>query len=228
MKYDAVIFDLGGTLIQETTWAEKIDVVRQIASTLSIPFDDFLNVWHNSFNEHMKGARNSGQAFIRYICEQLEVDIEDEDRIDIAADILSENSKKHVMRPRQDALEVLQYLKSHNYKTGLISNCNNDVPEVWNDTPFAPLIDVTIFSCSEGLMKPDPRIYRLALERMSVKPEKCLYIADGISNELATASELGMHAIMLSMPGENENEPYREDWDGPVVSSLTEIISLLE
>jgi putative hydrolase of the HAD superfamily len=228
MNYEAVIFDLDGTLIQETTWAEKIDVVRHIASTLSIPFDDFLNVWHNSFNQYMKGTRKSGQIFIRYICEQLEVDIEDEDRIDIAADILSENSKKHVMKPRQDALKVLQYLKSNNFRTGLVSNCHTAVPEVWDDTPFAPLIDVTIFSCSEGLMKPDPRIYRLALERLSVEPKNCLYIADGIRNELSTASEIGMHAVMLSVPGENENDPYREDWDGPVVSSLTEMIAFLE
>ena len=228
MKYEAVIFDLFGTLIQETTWAEKIDVVRQIASTLAVPFDDFLDVWHNSFNERMKGVCKTSQSFIRYILEQLGVDLEDEDSIDEAADILLENSKKHLMRPRQDAIAVLQYLKPHNYKTGLISNCNTAVPEAWNHTPFAPLIDITVFSCSEGLMKPDPRLYQVALERLSVKPENCLYIADGISNELATACKIGMHAVMLSVSGENENDPYREDWNGPVIFSLTEIIPLLE
>ena len=41
------------------------------------------------------------------------------------------------------------------------------------------MIDEPVFSCVVGLCKPDPRIYRLALERLSVQAEESLFVGDG-------------------------------------------------
>jgi len=50
--------------------------------------------------------------------------------------------------------------------------------------------------------KPDPRIYHLALERLKVKPQDCLYVGDGSSHELTGARKVGMHPVQIHVPDE--------------------------
>lgn len=77
-------------------------------------------------------------------------------------------------------------------------------------------------------MKPEPRIFQIAIERLAVEPGDCLYIADGIGQELTSASQIGMQAVLIRVSGEDSYDPYREDWNGPVISSLTEVLDLVE
>jgi len=98
-------------------------------------------------------------------------------------------------------------------------------------TAFPPLFDATVFSCLAGVRKPDPAIYLLATEQLAVRPEECLYIGDGSSHELTGAANVGMHPVLIRVPYEDEPGTYRidpEQWDGPRISSLTEVLALLE
>lgn len=224
MKYQAVIFDLGGTLVYSPDYS---NTTREMASILSAPEENFVRLWFEQSEGLGTGLFPSYQSYIRHICTQLEIDTQ-ADRIDFAASIPFNETKQVVMAPREGAIELLTYLKSNGYKTGLISDCAPDLPEFWNETPFAPLIDAAVFSCSVGMNKADPRIFQLAVEELEVKPEDCLYIADGMRQELANASKLGMHAIQLLIPEEiDENNPIREEWDGSVISSLNEVLNLI-
>lgn len=224
-KYEAVIFDLGGTLIYGPTWADYTAAAREMAKVLSAPTEDFLKLWFEQ-----SGGLGTGildyQTLNKQVCEQLGIDI-NEDDINEAAVIPCNVTKRRVMIPREGAIELLTYLKSNDYKIGLISDCASDLPIIWKDTPFAPLIDVTVFSCSAGMNKADPRIFRMALKELDVNPENCLYIADGIRQELANASKLGMQAIRIYVPDEIEDTPLREKWDGPEITSLSEVLNLL-
>ena len=132
------------------------------------------------------------------------------------------------MTPREGAIELLTHLKANGYKTCLISDCAYDVPELWDETPYAPYIDIAFFSCSVGMNKSNIRIFQMAVEELSVKPEECIYIADGYRNELTNATKLGMHAFQLLVPEDVDyDSPIREDWNGPTISSLKEVINLL-
>jgi putative hydrolase of the HAD superfamily len=227
MKYKAVIFDLFGTLIKNFPWDESNSVLRRMALELSAPPDDFTALWHATFDKRMKGVLKDYQACIRHICQQLGAQVQD-DRIELAASTRFEMNKQEVTAPREGAIEVLSYLKANGCKTGLISNCSTETTLVWGNSPLAPLIDVALFSCLVGLMKPDPRIYQMAVERLAVKPEECMYIADGMEQELLGASKLGMRAILIRVPGESDYDPYREEWDRLVISSLKEVLTLVE
>jgi putative hydrolase of the HAD superfamily len=134
------------------------------------------------------------------------------------------------LQPRPDALKTLGFLRANGYKVGLISDCSSEVPTAWKDTSLAPLIDVSIFSCVAGVKKPDPRIYRMALERLGVEARDCLYIGDGSSRELSGAQEVGMHPVLIRIPHEMTADAYRmdeEEWQGPAISSLSEVVGLL-
>lgn len=227
MKYEAVIFDLFGTLIKNFPWDESNNVLRRMATELSVSPDDFTALWHGAFDERMKGVLKNYQACIRNICQQLGAQVQD-DKIELAASTRFEINKREVTAPREGAIEVLSYLKSNGCKTGLISNCSTETTRVWGNSPLASLIDVAVFSCLAGLMKPDPRIYQMAVERLAVKPEECIYVADGMEQELLGASKLGMRAILIRVPGEDDYDPYRENWGGQTISSLKEVLNLME
>jgi len=212
-----------------SSWVENNNILRQMASVLLVPSDDFVASWHATFNERMTGTFESYQTCIRHMCQQLGVDVQN-NQIELAASIRLDMTKQEVMSLRDGAKEVLLHLKANGYKTGLISDCSKETTIILRDTPLYSLIDVAVFSCSVGVRKPDPRIYRIAIDGLSVNPEECIYIADGMGQELTRASELGMYAIQIRMPGkDNHNyDPYRENWEGPVISLLKDVLTLIE
>jgi putative hydrolase of the HAD superfamily len=104
---------------------------------------------------------------------------------------------------------------------GLITVCSDDVPSLWPETPFHGLFDAEVFSCSVGLRKPDPRIYLLACEQLDVEPQEAMFVGDGANDELAGAERVGMTAVLLERPGEDQ------EWEGRRVRSLPELLELL-
>jgi len=64
---------------------------------------------------------------------------------------------------------------------------------------FLTLFRGIVVSGSERLMKPDPAIYRLLVERFALDPARCVYIDDNAANA-AAACLLGMHAIHFTSP----------------------------
>ena len=94
--------------------------------------------------------------------------------------------------PRSTVLDTLAKLQSTGVKTGLISDCGSEVPDIWPGLALAPLMDATVFSCCVGVTKPDPSMYRLACERLGVDASRCLYVGDGGSRELTGARAMGM------------------------------------
>jgi putative hydrolase of the HAD superfamily len=71
----------------------------------------------------------------------------------------------------------------------------------------------------------------MAADSLKVKPQDCLYIGDGSSKELTGALQVGMHPVLIHNPDETIDAHYidrEEDWDGPVISSLQEILNLLK
>ena len=132
------------------------------------------------------------------------------------------------MRP--DARGTLEAIKARGLKTGLITDCPPELPELWPALGLEQLIDAPIFSCVVKLRKPDPRIYQMACDRLGVVPGGCLFVGDGGSHELSGAETAGMTAVCIRAASEEGYDPHRVDsetWHGPLVSSLSEILPFL-
>lgn len=59
--------------------------------------------------------------------------------------------------------------------------------------------DFGVFSGIEGIEKPDPRIFTLALERAgnNIAPEEVLHIGDSMRKDYVPAKSIGMHALLV-------------------------------
>jgi len=229
MKYEAVIFDLFGTLVYKFPLQEHMHILSKMASVVSVPPEDFIRLWFDTFNERGLGIF-SIKTNIEHICRKIGIKPEN-DQIELAAHINLEYAVRTI-NPLPDAPQVISYLRSEGYKIGLISNCSSSIPQIVNKLPFAPLIDVSVYSSLIGIQKPDPRIYQLAIKQLAVEPKDCLYIGDGDSQELTGASKVGMQPILLRLLNENGVDVHRVDterdvWDGPIISSLREILTLV-
>jgi len=71
MKYQAVIFDLFGTLIPNFSEREFREVIRQMAVTLGVPVDSFWQLWKADFNSRALGLLPDLESQITDVCQRL-------------------------------------------------------------------------------------------------------------------------------------------------------------
>lgn len=229
MKDKAVVFDLFGTLVDMLLLPEYESTLLAMAGVLGASPKDFARLWFETANERQTGVFPNVRTNVEHICRALGVPPAD-DRTSEAVKVRWRYTRRS-LTPRPDAVETLTQLKQRGYSVGLISDCSPEVPLLWQETPFVPLIDAAIFSCVVGLKKPDSRIYRLACQKLEVIPENCLYVGDGASRELTGASQVGMRPVLIRVPCEDSHDPFRpdaEEWQGTTISSLKEVMTFLE
>jgi len=95
--------------------------------------------------------------------------------------------------------KLLGFIKSlrTRYKVGLLSNAWDDLRKTMHDRwNMDVLFDDLIISAEVGLVKPDPRIFQLALERLGVQPEEAVFIDDMLVN-VEAANQQGWAAIQF-------------------------------
>jgi putative hydrolase of the HAD superfamily len=228
-KYEAVIFDFFGTLVPSYTVNAYQQNLSAMAEELSIPSDFFIEKWLGTFRERAIGKIPDVHSNIDTICNEFGVSPRTE-QVETAIEIRLGYAKENI-RPKKGAINILAQIKSLGVKLGLITDCAFELPELWDKTEFAPCFDVALFSCMEGIKKPDPAIYKKASVLLEVVPEKCLYVGDGGSNELTGARNVGMTPVLIFDKSEQGNpDTHRidgEKWHGTVVYSFREVIGLL-
>lgn len=102
-------------------------------------------------------------------------------------------------RMDQELVDFIRSLRPR-YRTGIISNGLDDLTYVITDLfPMADAFDVVIGSAAEKVMKPDSRIYQIALDRLGVSGPEAVFIDDYAQN-LVGAQVFGIHGIHF-VPG---------------------------
>jgi putative hydrolase of the HAD superfamily len=226
MSFQAVIFDLFGTLVGDFMSVAG-QTHEEFAAILGVPYEPFIKLWREITGRRTMGEFQTVEASIDHVCNALGVPVNTE-QMAKAVEFRLEYTRRALV-PKPDAVATLAELKHTAVKVGLLSNCSIEIPILWPETEFADLIENPIFSSRERLKKPDPRIYQLACERLAVAPENCLYIADGENYELAAAAKVGMHSVLIQNSSRDDGkELLREarEWRGATINTLAEIINL--
>jgi len=93
-----------------------------------------------------------------------------------------------------ELVALIRHLRGEGYRTALLSNAPADLRLLLDELGIADAFDVTIISGCEGLMKPDPAIFELALARLDVRADEAVFVDDFRVN-VAAARQVGLHAI---------------------------------
>lgn len=101
-------------------------------------------------------------------------------------------------RPNPPVLHWVEKLQTHGIKTAILSNMPLPLRQyIDSECHWLPRFDHKVFSCDAGSIKPDTKIYRYCLERLSLEPEETLFIDDRVPN-IDAARKLGMHGLVFS------------------------------
>ena len=216
MRYRAVIFDLWQTLVPWDVLAAT-RFYDQMAVAAGVDEERFREAWVTRRKDREVGPIAD---HLRDLFAELGAEPDLDEILDMRRDWT-----KRSLQPRPDAISTLESLRERGHRLGLITVCSEDVPNVWEETPFAGRFDATVFSCSEGVAKPDRRIYELACERLGVEPGECIFVGDGANDELPGAERVGMTPLQLRAPGEPLT-PEGETWAGASIEHLSEVLDL--
>ncbi|MFP4106797.1 MAG: HAD family hydrolase [Phycisphaerae bacterium] len=229
MKYDAVIFDLYGTLVPGYPKRASEVIQTRIAEAIGVDVESFRQLWQATYPRRAAGEFEGYLGNVRFICQELAAaptreQLSEAERIRMAA-------IRDSLQPKDGSAELVRRIRQAGYRTGLVSDCTCEIPECWPETPFAELIEAPIFSATAGVKKPDPAIYLMCTDKLDVQPERCLFVGDGGSNELSGARNVGMDAVLVREPYEDSYEPQRPDvesWTGPSIGKIHELGEWLE
>jgi putative hydrolase of the HAD superfamily len=95
-----------------------------------------------------------------------------------------------------DALHTLSSLRAAGLRLGLITNGSFRMQSSKLEClALAAAFDAVLISDAEGVSKPDPEIFRRALERLSTRPEHAVFVGDHPEVDISGARSAGMKAV---------------------------------
>lgn len=94
--------------------------------------------------------------------------------------------------------EMLRSLKDAGLRVAVISNANGRVDRYLDAAGLADELEFIIDSGAVGVEKPDARIFHMALDRMRLRPEECVYVGDTWEVDVVGARNVGIRPIHLA------------------------------
>jgi epoxide hydrolase-like predicted phosphatase len=194
MTIRAVIWDLGGVIVRtedpipRTGLAQRFGLTREELEEL---------VFHGEVSDRATVGEIVAAQLWQSICENLRV-----------PPTQAEELQRGFWGGDQLDTALVDYIRAlrPNYCTALLSNAWSDLrrflTERWR---IVDAFDEIIISAEVGLMKPDPSIFQLAVERLNVAPAEAVFIDDFALNVRA-AQQAGLHAVRFRNPAQAREE----------------------
>jgi putative hydrolase of the HAD superfamily len=101
----------------------------------------------------------------------------------------------------EGALETLDTLRGRGLTVGLISNWDHRLHGILRGLDLVDRLDPIIISCDVGVEKPDPAIFRTALQAAGVRPDEALMIGDSPGPDIEGARAAGLWTLLLDTTG---------------------------
>lgn len=124
--------------------------------------------------------------------------------------------------PIPGALETVGKLQHVGYRLGVVSNAEGRVERDLAAAGFDGLFDAIIDSHVVGVEKPDPEIFRIALERVGAKAEATVFVGDVPAVDVAGARAAGIEPVLL-----DRHDVYT-DAEVPRLTSIRELPDWLD
>lgn len=199
---DCIFFDLGSTLIDETLAYEHR--FRDGITDTNIFFEQ---VYSKAVEFYRQGKKGDLEAFKYYNLPKTEWHSEDE-----------------ILYPA--TVKVLEVL-SQSYKLGVIANQNFGTKERLEKFGIMKYFNLVISSAEEGIAKPDPKIFDIAVCRANTYADRCVMIGDRLDNDIIPAKNLGFKTVWVRQ-GFSRFVPavYGGKWADIIFENIEDVILL--
>lgn len=234
----AVVFDLGGTLVQwsdweggaSAKWGLAYDAFRATQDGMSGSREEFVAAmraaenahWERVDREHWSGPATS---VVSEGLRRLGVTVDE--RATLAALDGYARAVAGWCTVFPDARDTLATIRERGYRLGLLSN--TWWAAEWHNADLAAhglsgLLDELVYTSDLPHSKPDPSVFREIASRLGVAPEECVMIGDRQIDDVSGARAVGMRAIWRR---NDSGFPASDVPPDTVVDALAELPGLL-
>lgn len=210
--YKAVFFDVGDTLL--TIPAASVLLHRHLAArSLHRGEEQISELFTEAFRLFYYGKQSDAfeacspesdrlfwMKLYHYILEKLGVEEEKwtEEQIHACCHELYDlfTSPEHYAL-FEDVIETITELQRRGFRLGIISNFAPTLKAILADKGILDFFEPVIVSTEVGLEKPDPAIFRLALEQAGLEAADVLYVGDHDKNDIWAPAQVGIDAVKI-------------------------------
>ena len=208
MKYmleniEWIFFDIGSTLVDERLVYEH--TFHDIAELTNL---DYTFIYDEALEYYKQNKKGDIELGIKYNLPKRKWHIEDE----------------ILYKDVSDCLEIL----NKKYRIGIIANQPLGTKSRLERWGIMKYIDLVIASAEEGVSKPNPKIFEIALRKANCKSNNAVMIGDRIDNDIVPAKKIGMRTIWVKQ-GFGAYWQITGDYEEPdyIVNNISELCNFL-
>lgn len=220
MRIRAVLFDLGGTLIDEKDFDGWVELARRCYLDLNPD-----NLRHAFFEVEsdvdVHPFPGSGEVRLvdfwrRTLARAAEREVDERTTRKFLAAV---REQERPIQLYSDSRRCLDVLRDEGRALGVVSNSTSEasVRRILDRVRILDYFDRVVSSGTEGIEKPDPEIFRRAVQRLNVRPEEAVFVGNLIHTDAKAAEAAGLHGVWLNREGFGYGE------DPPEIMSLLEV-----
>ena len=182
-KYDAILFDLDGTLLDSLE--DMKDSVNHVMREFGFP---------EHTTEEIRTFVGNG---IRRLIERSVPEDTDPRTCEAALKVYRSYYNDHCMiktKPYDGVPELLAALKKEGFAMAIVSNKNEEAVEEMREHYFGDLVPLAFGQSDAVPKKPDPSMVYAAADRLGIPKERCIYVGDS-EVDIETAKNAGIDCI---------------------------------
>ena len=192
---DAALLDLYDT-IARTRWRELSD---RISDELGVDVAALYRAYTVTRAERSIGAFNGPEGDMTAIVEAAGFESRPELIDSLVA--MERRFTETGVELWEDSLPVVFELRQRGVRTALVSNCSHSTRGIVDRLGLVDAFDEVILSFEVGLRNPDPAIYREALRRVDVQPDRAVFVDDQ-QEYCDGAASIGIQTYLIDRTGD--------------------------
>ena len=209
--YAAALLDLYDTLV----WTEWSALRDRMVHRLKVEPRELLRAFDRTRPARSVGAYPDAAADMAALLGELH--IEDEatiaDLVELERSFFAERERVHL---HEDSLPAVRELRSRGTKAAIVSNCSHSTRTELERLGLEHEVDAVVLSFEVKSMKPQPEIYRAALEPLDVPATAAVFVDDQ-ARYCDGARDLGIDTRLIVRRGANPPEGFAASTNGHVV-----------
>ncbi|MEX2255179.1 MAG: HAD-IA family hydrolase [Acidimicrobiia bacterium] len=194
-QFDAVVFDLGGVVMPS-----PLDAFRDYETSMGLPHRFLSEVVLSTGEDGAWSRLERGELTMDEFADEFEAECALAGGTIDVGELFGAVHASSGARP--EMVEAIGRIRAEGMKTAALTNnwrADGSAATATSGSVLDGLFDVVVESVVEGLRKPDPRIYELVCERLTVAPEASVFL-DDLGVNLKPARAMGMTTIKVGDP----------------------------
>ncbi len=194
----AVFFDVGGTLIRP--WPSVGAVYARVGRNYGIEETDeaMEQAFRTAWGELRQGPlTTSDKQWWRTLVQRALASMGHDENKDYFIALYEAFAEADAWRVYPDVLPALRAVRDRGWHVGVISNWDQRLRPLLERLALSQYFDSIIISCEVGAEKPDPRIFRAALQAAGVRAEEAWHVGDAASEDVRGAEAAWIRGVLI-------------------------------